>query len=142
MNLAQIQETYNERQERLGDIPINYKRDLPSASTASELDIGTHIDEYSVSKTPIWRFAFEHRIILSAKPVSVIISKGQKLFFAENENLALYATGETRQEAIREFCEQLVHFYLHYKKLSWDKVIGEGRRLKTLYNDLFAEIEQ
>jgi len=55
------------------------------------------------SETPCWRFADLNTVVLSSKPVLVRISKGESLFFAENENLNIYATGETRDEAIQTF---------------------------------------
>lgn len=141
MNLARIKETYRERENRIGFIPDDYQRGGLPAFTAGDLDATPKIHEYTASKTPILRFVFHRKIIKPPKPVSVTISKGEKLFFAENENLNLYATGETRQEAVQEFCEQLAHFYRRYKKLSWDEVTGEGHRLKKIYNQ-FTEIEK
>jgi hypothetical protein len=141
MNLARIKETYSERENRIGFIPNDYQRWFTSVSTAADLDTMPNVYEYAASKTPMLRIVIRKKIIIPPKPVSVKISKGEKLFFAENDNLNLYATGETSQEAVQEFCEQLLHFYMHYKKLSWDKVTGEGRRLKEIYNQ-FTEINQ
>ncbi|MCK4391113.1 MAG: hypothetical protein KAV83_12855 [Desulfobacterales bacterium] len=68
------------------------------------------------------------------------VTKGQTLFFAEDENLGIFATGESRNEAISAFGEHLVHFYEHYKRLNWDSVTGEARRLKKIYEELFEEV--
>ena len=70
----------------------------------------------------------------------VKVSKGESFFFAENENLGIFATGESRNEAIRAFNEHLIHFHKHYKQLDWNKATGEAQRLKKIYEDLFKEV--
>lgn len=139
MNLAQISESYELRDERLDSIPENFKRRIKSVSTASELDLRPIRWGFATAKTPLWRFSSSHGVVLSSKPVSVKISRGETLFLAENENLGLYATGESRDDAIHAFCEQLIHFYEHYKGLNWNRVTGEARRLKEIYENLFRE---
>jgi len=42
MSLAQINESYELRNERLDSIPENFKRGITSVSTASELDLKTY----------------------------------------------------------------------------------------------------
>ena len=76
--------------------------------------------------------------IRSSKPVSVKVSKSESLFFAENENLGIFATGESRNEAIQAFCEQLVHFHDHYTNLNWEQVTGKAHRLKQYYELLYV----
>jgi hypothetical protein len=142
MSLAQINESYKLRNERLDFIPENFKRGITSVSTASELDLKPISWSFSTAKTPLWRFPSSHGVILSSKPVSVKISRGETLFFAENENLGLYATGESRDDAIHAFCEQLIHFYKHYKRLGWNRATGEARRLKDIYENLFRESQK
>ena len=142
MSLAQINESYELRNERLDFIPENFKKGITSVSTASELDLKPISWGFSTAKTALWRFPSLHGVVLSSKPVSVKISRGETLFFAENENLGLYATGESRDDAIRAFCEQLIHFYKHYKGLKWNRVTGEAYRLKEIYEKLFREIRK
>jgi hypothetical protein len=140
MNMAQISESYVLRDERLGFIPEPFKSGVATPTTASELVIKPWPGGFSSARTPLWRFASSHVVVISSKPVSVSVSKGESLFFAENENLGIFATGESRNEAIGAFCEHLVHFYEHYKRLDWDDVTGEARRLKNIYEDLFEEV--
>ena len=117
----------------------HFIKGITSISTVSELDLKPVSLGFSTAKTPLWRFPSLHGVVLSSKPVSVKIRREETLFFAENENLGLYATGESRDDAIRAFCEQLIHFYNHYKGLSWNHVTGEARRLKEIYENLFRE---
>lgn len=142
MNSDRISESYKLRDERIGSIPTipgDYKRGVTIVSTGSDIDINPWIRALSTVRTPLWRFPSPKSIVLSSKPVSVKTSKGETLFFAENENLGIYATGDSIDEAISAFCEQLVHFYKHYKRLSWGRVTGEAHRLKELYENLFSE---
>lgn len=140
MTLTHINESYELRDERLRFMPEHFQRGVTAVSTASELDVPPWSSGFSAIRTPLWRFSSMHTVIISSKPVSVRISKGETLFFAENENLGIYATGETSGEAIHAFSEHLVHFYVHYTRLSWDRVTGEARRLKKLYEDLFQDV--
>jgi hypothetical protein len=139
MSLAQISESYELRDERMDFIPERFKSGVATSATASELVIRPWPGGFSSARTPLWRFASSHVVLLSSKPVSVRITRGESLFFAENENLGIFATGESRNEAISAFSEHLVHFYEHYKRLDWDDVTGEATRLKKIYEDVFEE---
>ena len=140
MNMAQISESYKLRDERLDSFPENFKRRVHSVSTASELDLRPVSWGFATANTPLWRFRSSHGVVLSSKPVAVKIIRGESLFFAENENLDIFATGESRDDAIRAFNDHLIYFYNHYKNLSWDRVTGEAGRLKRLYEDLFQDV--
>lgn len=142
MNMSQISESYELRNERLNFIPENFERGITSTSTASELDLKPFSWGFGTANTPLWRFRSSHAVVLSSKPVSVKIRWGESLFLAENENLGLYATGESRDEAIRAFCDQLIHFYKHYKELGWNRVTGEAHRLKEIYENIFRETQK
>ncbi len=142
MSLAQINESYELRDERLGFIPENFSRGVIDTSTGLEDNVKPWRWGSIIVKTPLWRFTSPKSEVISKKPVLVKISKGESLFFAENENLGLYATGESRDDAIRAFCEQLMHFYKHYKGLKWNRVTGEAYRLKEIYEKLFREIRK
>lgn len=141
MNSVQINESYELRDERLGFIPERFKSGVTVSTTASELALKPWPRGFSAIRTPLWRFASPKVVVLSSKPVSARVSKGESLFFAENEKLAIFATGASRNEAINSFGEHLVHFYEHYKRLDWDDVTGEARRLKEIYEDLFEEVD-
>ncbi|MBE9570180.1 MAG: hypothetical protein IMF11_06120 [Proteobacteria bacterium] len=140
MTLAHFSESYELREERLRFIPEHFERGVASVSTASELDVSPWASGLSAARTPLWRFRSPHVVILSSKPVTVKVHRGEALFFAENENLGIFATGESRNEAINAFCQDLVHFYEHYKRLDWDRVTGEAMRLKKIYENLFQEV--
>lgn len=140
MNLSQVNESYELRNERLEFIPEHFKSGVATPATASELVVKPWPGGFSSARTPLWRFRSPHVVILSSKPVTVKVHRGEALFFAENENLGIFATGESRNEAINAFCQDLVHFYEHYKRLDWDRVTGEAMRLKKIYENLFQEV--
>ena len=73
---------------------------------------------------------------LFVETMRVKISKGETLFFAENEYFGIFTTGKSREEAINNFSEQIIHFYNHYKQLNWDRVTGEALRIKKLFKNL------
>ena len=65
-------------------------------------------------KRPMWRFNSEKKTLTSSKPIAVKISRGETSFFADNETLDIYAIGDTIEDAINDFCIQLLDFYEHY----------------------------
>lgn len=142
MRLNRIDESYEIKGERLGYIPEYFERVVNAIPTAPELEESPLPWDLSTVRTPLWRFSSPHIIIRSSKPVSVRVSKGEMLYLAENENLGIFTTGETRDEAIHAFCDHLVHFYEHYTKLDWDDVRGDARRLKEIYTNLFEVVRE
>jgi len=141
MSQVQIHESYELRKERSESFPQNFKRCLVPISTAPESDIPSWFSGFSVViKTPAWEFSSSYATVRARKPVLVKVTRGETLFFVENETLDIFATGETREEAKRAFDEHLIYFYNHYKNLSWDRVTGEAERLKRLYEDLFQDV--
>jgi len=140
MNMAQINESYALRKERSEFFPQDFKRCFVPISTAPESDIPSWFSGLPVVKTPAWEFSSSYATVRALKPVSVKVTRGETLFFVENETLDIFATGETREEAIRAFNDHLIYFYNHYKNLSWDRVTGEAERLKRLYEDLFQDV--
>lgn len=143
MSIEGIRSSYERMRERqcppwaLGT--EGYVTDKSFVQTAPERGIEPFPWGHPISRTPAWRFTAENHIIRSSKPVTISISRGEQLFFAENENLGLVATGKTIQEAIEDFGEQLVESFLHYQQLSWDRVTGRAKELKRFFEEFFNE---
>jgi len=90
-----------------------------------------------LSRTPAWQFAGEDHIVFSSRPVTIALSRGEELFFAENETLGIVATGESILDAIEDFGAQLVESYFHYTGLGWDRVTGRAVEVKRFFKDFF-----
>jgi hypothetical protein len=86
-------------------------------------------------------FSAEDIRLKSLKPVAIRVRKGEELWFAENDRLDIYATGDSVEDAVKEFSVCLVHFYLHYKDLGPQDAIGEAKKLKALFIDEFSEVD-
>ncbi len=104
------------------------ERTAPEATSSAEA-LRTAIK----SVFPLWTVTGRR----PAKPVQVWAWKGHDLFFAENPNLHIFATGETLAEAVQEFREQFAQQCEHYRQVPWEQVTGEAARLKQLFLDLF-----
>ena len=136
-----VAESYELRDERLATFPEQFKSGILSLATASDLgDRSSWSKRPSAIQAPVWQFSAHKIKLFSKRPISVRMSRGERLFLAENEKLGIFTTGESVQEAINEFAGQLIHFYRHYKNLGLDHVTGAARELKELYDDLFEEI--
>jgi len=93
-------------------------------------------------RVPQSLFIAEGMKLRASKPVAITISRGQELWFAENERLDIYATGESKEAAIQEFKLLLVRFYNHYKSLDANLALKRARELKKLFQERFVEVEQ
>lgn len=143
MNGLELEQSYQLINDRRQFIPENYES-YACISTGADIDLREWFElvasSYS-SRLPLWKFSVRDKIIYPKEPISLSITKGDTLYFAENETLGIFATGESRDAAIEDFAEQVLYFYEYYKAMSWDKVIGEARRLKEIYSDHFKEEE-
>lgn len=88
---------------------------------------------------PLWGFHIEGKWYKLSLPVQVQISREGDFCFAENEQLVLYGSGETIQEALEDLASDILYFWNYYRRLAWDDVICEGRRLKEIYEKLVIE---
>jgi hypothetical protein len=110
-----------------------------SVGTAPERGIDPFPWGRPLSRTPAWQFAAADHVVFSSKPVAIAVSRGEQLFFAENEKLGIVATGKSVLDAVEDFGEQLVESYFHYRRLGWDDVTGRAVEVKHFFEDFFSE---
>jgi len=140
MTVVQLDQIYQLIDERRQSVPENCVKAYPCISTSADIDIRVWMNQANLP-TLLWEFQRGSKAIYPTKPVPVNISRGDNLYFAENEKLGIFVTGESREAAISEFSQEVVHFYEYYKSLGKDKVTGEAHRLKKMYNSCFKEAE-
>lgn len=87
-------------------------------------------------KIPIWEINDTIKLE-TKKPIGVMIRRGEELILAENETLGIYAYGETVNEAIKDFTEQLIEYYEHYTKAKESDLTEKALKIKQLYSNLF-----
>ena len=93
----------------------------------------------TIRSAPIWRVRKEQRYFRLSQAILVRVRHDEGFFFAENETLQLVGTGSDVEAALADFSMHLVHFHQYYSSLPEDRVIGEGKRLRNLFRDLFVE---
>ena len=71
-------------------------------------------------------------------PVAVEIRKEEGVWFVENNTLKLFGSGSSIESALLEFREHVGFFAERYLSLGPSDVIGEGTRLKAIYEKLLA----
>ncbi|AFM26263.1 hypothetical protein [Desulfomonile tiedjei] len=96
-------------------------------------------DQY---KVPAFQFRRDGLNLRALKPVTIKLARGENLWFAENERLDIYATGDTPQEAIEEFVIQLLSFYEHYRDLNEAQARGGAKRLKNVFATAFEVMDE
>ena len=84
-------------------------------------------------------FSDDEICLKAKKPTVICVSRGQESWFAENEELDVYATGITKEEALLEFQSQVIYFYSHYKSLPENKMLQHARNLKRTFMESFSE---
>lgn len=88
---------------------------------------------------PKFTFVGDNKCLRAKKPVTIHISKGEELWFAESDKLNIYATGKDSVTAIQDFVTQLIYFYNRYKSSSDDQLLEYARELKAFFLDNFIE---
>lgn len=71
-------------------------------------------------------------------PVAVEIKTEEGVWFVENTSLNLFGRGASTEEALQDFRHHLSFFADRYLSLPPSEVIGEGKRLKTIYEKIFG----
>ena len=94
----------------------------------------------AVSRIPRWAFGARGISVIATRAITIHISKGETMFFAENDALGLYAAGQTPHEALEEFEHQVVHFVKHYESVAPRQLMGEALNRKKLFGKLFHRI--
>lgn len=115
----------------------------PSYGPAKKITINTgetELPEVKEFKVPKFRFIDGHTQLRAAKAVSIRIHQGEELWFAENDRLNVYATGESPEHAIKEFSLLLLHLYRYFKGLQPSKRMAHARKLKQIFADAFCEV--
>lgn len=135
-----VEDTYDV-QEKMTYIPKDYQKvtfmKIKTDSETDPLQVYSEIRE----SLPIfmWRLPAKGKTLYSAKPILVRVYRDGDLFFAENETLDVYGTGDTPQNAIHDLVVHIVHFFKYYKDIDENKLMGNALKLKALYQNLLAE---
>lgn len=116
--------------------PKGYKRQSVMASGEFASSSFELPDKRAVPK---FTFVSDNIRLNAVKPVTIYVSKGEELWFAENDKLNIYANGKDSAEAINDFTEQLIHFYKHYKSSTEDNLLQYARALKKTFLENFVE---
>ena len=92
------------------------------------------------SGIPKFIFKSDEILLRAIKPVTIFLSKGEDLWFAENDRLSIYATGKNSIDAINDFTIQLLYFHEHYTSLPDEKLLKHARELKQIYSENFIRV--
>jgi hypothetical protein len=103
--------------------------------------IGTDVDHLPKVKDriPLTEFIADGHHLIPKRPVEVTLVRDEDCYLAQSERFNVFAAGETREEAIQDFTQQVVYFYLHYRERPAESLIGLALRLKPLYASSFDE---
>lgn len=88
------------------------------------------------SEVPLFEFQIGETRKRLATPITLRVSFEAGKFAVENETLSLFGTGNTLQEAVVEFLEDVAYFWDYYRSLPQTSVTGRGALLKQIYAGL------
>ena len=140
MNASAIYESYEEIRRRQEYIPPNFGVH-PFLETGADIPLVGDLrrDQGIPEVAPLWVVHSEGRTFRMTRPIRVRVFRDGDFFFAENETLMVCGTGESIWEAVEDLGLHIIHFWEYYNKLSWDRVMGDAKRLKDLYQNLLIE---
>ncbi len=78
----------------------------------------------------------------AVRNIAIAFKRGAQLWFAENEKLDIFATGNSIEEAGHEFDVMVIDFYQHYRELPPAKALPRALRLKQLFEETFTEYSE
>ena len=90
-------------------------------------------DEHAIPhviRLPLYKFQSESKVLMSDKPVEITITTEENNYFAENESLSIYASGDSIEFVIKEFSHHIIHFFEYYKTKNAKEFICKAVRLK------------
>ena len=109
-----------------------------------ESSVRLYEEEYEVphiQKFPLRSFVSDGKIVVSKKPVEIILFLEGNKYYAENNALKIYAVGDSIKSVIQEFSHHIVHFFDYYRGKGHDEVTGRAVKLKAIYDAHFNTIQ-
>lgn len=123
--------------DRYESIPAPYSVVLtPAQSLAAPARMPVDLAE-SQWIVPLWELVVNGVAMAPVHPVGIRLRQEDGLFFAENDALAVYGSGRTPEDAIRDFKETASTFAAEYRELKPDAVIGLGVSVRNNFLKAF-----
>lgn len=119
--------------------PAGYSRTEPDNTGAAVLFADIHVPRHVHTVIPIWAIETPRGVYEATLPISVKLAFEDGMFYAANEALKLFGTGESPDEAIGELREHLAYFVEHYEDADADQLAGEASKMKDLYGKTFVQ---
>jgi len=143
MSVSSVFGSYEKIKSRRRDIPDDYRAFPFPLATGFGVTLGERPEHGNEIPKVAVLFAVHagDTTYRAAKPIQVHVYRDDDLFVAENETLLVTGTGESAWEAVEELESNIVHFWKYYSELDEGQVMGDARRLKSLYADLLQEEE-
>lgn len=98
-------------------------------------------EEFREFKVPGSQFSSQGLRLRAKPPVTIRISQGEEMWFAENDRLNIHAAGQDQEQALQEFETLIIHFYKYYRALEDEKALRGARELKRNFLTTFVEVE-
>lgn len=86
---------------------------------------------------PLWELRVGDRLLKPVFPVGIRIRFEEGTYHAENNALAVYGSGASKEEAISDFKEMAGIFAAEYRELGPDEVIGLAVRVRDNFLKAF-----
>jgi hypothetical protein len=143
MSAFSVVGSYKRIKSRRRDVPKDYCAfRFPLATgfgitLAERLEYGNEIPKVAV----LFAVHTEDTTYRAAKPIQVHVYRDDDIFVAENEVLLVTGTGESAWEAVEDLELNIVHFWKYYSGLDECQVMGDAKRLKSLYAGLLEKEE-
>lgn len=107
--------------------------------TGEAVDVRFLVVPYHVQPLlPIWSVDTERGRYTARVPISVKITREDGLFIATNENLNLFGTGVSQNEAVQDLCQHIGYYIMHYERAEASKLVGLALDMKKLYERTFV----
>jgi len=115
--------------EELHDYGWSYKKKSDTHQRYEEQHDVPHVKKY-----PMKEFFSDGKVIVSKRPVVLTVAFEDEQYYATNDNLNIFAVGDSISSVVEDFSHHIVHFYEYYTNKGEDEIVGNALRLKEIYD--------
>jgi hypothetical protein len=142
MNTFILKDTYKPKEGwMVSSLDNYYVWDGANSGTAPQIGYSSQSAIKIIERLPvyIWNIETETKKYYAPKPIKINIYFDGDFCFSENEDLAIYGSGDNLISALEDFRLHITHFFEYYKEMDESNLMGEALRMKIIYKDLLIE---
>jgi len=119
--------------------PNRYRPSRAEEITAEEV-LGATVVPFRQrnNRVAVWSIPIAGKSRDTSKPIILTNYEDGDFWFSENVSLNIVGIGKSPDEATNDARQHVAHFFLHYRALRDEDVVGAAVKLKKIYKNLLS----